>query len=207
MQLYTYDPAPNARRLQLFLDRKGIVLDTRQIDLGQLEQMGDEFGAINPLRTVPTLQLDDGGVLTEVVAQCAYLELLHPEPPLMGRSAEEKAWVLNWIHRLFNTGFTPIAEAFRNRSKAFADRALPGSLSLPQIPALVERGGLRLAAFWPPLDEHLQHSAWLVGDYFSLADIDLYCIVEFAGWIKQHIPADCAALRAWHERATAALNS
>ena len=28
MKLYTYDPAPNPRRLQLFLDYKGIALDT-----------------------------------------------------------------------------------------------------------------------------------------------------------------------------------
>ena len=33
MKLYTYDPAPNPRRLGLFMQYKGISLDTRQIDL------------------------------------------------------------------------------------------------------------------------------------------------------------------------------
>ncbi len=33
MKLYTYDPAPNPRRLTLFMQYKGISLDSQQIDL------------------------------------------------------------------------------------------------------------------------------------------------------------------------------
>ena len=60
MKLYTYDPAPNPRRLGLFLKYKGIELDTEQVDLGALEQLGEAYGEINPLRTVPALKLDSG---------------------------------------------------------------------------------------------------------------------------------------------------
>ena len=46
MKLYTFDLAPNARRLQLFLNYKGIELETQQIDLGSLEQHGEEYAVL-----------------------------------------------------------------------------------------------------------------------------------------------------------------
>ena len=38
MKLYTYDAAPNPRRLALFMKYKGISLDSQQVDLGTGEQ-------------------------------------------------------------------------------------------------------------------------------------------------------------------------
>ena len=67
MKLYTFDPAPNPKRLALFMHYKGIDIDTVQIDLNAQEQLGDEYRAINPDCTVPALVLDDGTVLTEVI--------------------------------------------------------------------------------------------------------------------------------------------
>ena len=205
MKLYTYDPAPNPRRLGLFLKYKGIELDTEQVDLGALEQLGEAYGEINPLRTVPALKLDSGELLTEVIGACVYLESEYPDKPLLGTNPVEKAQVINWDHRLFMTGFMAIADAFRNAHPAFKGRGMPGPVPLEQIPALAERGQTRLDHFWPMMDAHLANHHWVIGDQFSFADIDLYCIVEFAGWIKQGIPDDCAHFKAWHERATAEL--
>lgn len=206
MKLYTYDAAPNPRRLAMFLKYKGIELDTQQVDLGAQEQHGEEYGRINPLRTVPALQLDSGEVLTEVIGQCLYLESLYPEKPLLGTTALEKAEVISWDHRLFLTGFMAIADAFRNAHPAFKGRAMPGPLALEQIPELAERGKVRLEHFWPTMDAHLADSTWIIGDQFSFADIDMYCINEFAGWIKEGIPEHCTHLKAWHERAAAELS-
>lgn len=205
MKLYTYDPAPNPRRLALFLKYKGIELDTQQVDLGAQEQHGDEYGKINPLRTVPALVMDSGEVLTEVIGQCVYLEALYPEKPLMGSTPLEQAEVINWDHRLFMTGFMAIADAFRNSHPAFKGRGMPGPVPLEQIPELAERGQIRLEHFWPGMDEHLAGRDWVAGSSISFADIDLYCLVEFAGWIKQGIPDSCTHFKAWHERASAAL--
>ena len=44
MKLYTYDPAPNPRRLTLFLKLKGIDIDTQQIDMMTAEQLDDVTG-------------------------------------------------------------------------------------------------------------------------------------------------------------------
>ena len=134
MKLYTYDPAPNPRRLTLFMQYKGIELDTQQVDLGTAEQLGDEYRKINPECSVPALVLDDGTVLTEVIGICAYLEALYPDKPLLGSTAKEKAQIISWDHRLFANVFSAIASILRNRSKAMVNRALPGPLDVPQIP-------------------------------------------------------------------------
>ena len=60
MKLYTFDPAPNPARLHMFMQYKGITLDTVQIDLGAEEQLGKAYRAIVPEATVPALVLDDG---------------------------------------------------------------------------------------------------------------------------------------------------
>ena len=48
MKLYTYDPAPNPRRLTLFLKLKGIDIDTQQIDMMTAEQLGDRLPEDQP---------------------------------------------------------------------------------------------------------------------------------------------------------------
>lgn len=199
MQLYTFPPAPNPRRLQIFLAEKGISIPTQNVDLMKGEQHAETFRTINPLRTVPTLVTDEGETLAQVCAICDYLEGLHPEPPLLGRTALEKALIREWCHRIFNEGLGAVAEVFRNGNPAFAGRALPGPLDLDQIPELVERGLKRLDAFWKTLDEHLRERDYLVGGAFSMADIDAAVTCGFAGWVRRRIPEECPRLKGWYE--------
>lgn len=205
MKLYTYDPAPNPRRLALFMQYKDIEIETQQIDMMAGEQLGDEFRAINPECTVPALVLDDGSVLTEVVGICTYLEGMYPDKPLMGTTPLEKALVISWDHKLFVGVMMSIASMLRNRSEAFRDRALPGALDVPQIPELVDRGRLMLQDLMPKLDAHLAENTWMAGDNLTFADIDLLVSVDFMAWVKQSIPEDCTNLKSWQERAAAQL--
>ena len=85
MHLYTFDPAPNPARLKMFMDYKGITLETTQINLGAEEQLGADYRAVVPEATVPALVLSDGAVLSAVIAIAHYLEALYPERPLLGR--------------------------------------------------------------------------------------------------------------------------
>ena len=203
MKLYTYDPAPNPRRLALFMQYKGIEIETHQIDMMAAEQLGDDYRKINPDCTVPALVLDDGTVLTEVIGICAYLEELHPEKPLLGTTALEKALVISWDHKLFLGVMMSIASMLRNRGDGFRDRALPGALDVPQIPELVERGAMQLQDVIPKLDAQLANNAWIAGDNFSFADIDLLVAVDFMAWVKQSVPDECTHLKAWYEKASA----
>jgi len=207
MKLYTFDPAPNPKRLQMFIDYKGIEVESTQVDLMAMEQFEEGFRKVNPASTVPTLVLDDGTILTEVIGACVYLEETYPEKPLMGRNALEKAQVVSWDHRLFNACFTAIAEILRNDNPAFKGRALPGNLEIPQIPDLAERGRLRLGPAWKMVDAALAESPFLAGEHFSLADIDLLVSTEFAGWVKEGIPDNCPALLAWRERVRNSLDA
>ena len=48
------------------------------------------------------------------------------------------------------------------------------------------------------LDAHLAGREYMVGDAFSMADIDAFVSCGFSGWIRKSIPADCANLKRWH---------
>ena len=100
MKLYDGGRAPNPRRTRIFLAEKGINLPIEQIDLGAMQQKSPAYSAINPIKRVPALVLDDGTVITELIAICRYFEELQPDPPLFGRGALEIARVEMWNRRL-----------------------------------------------------------------------------------------------------------
>ncbi|MFT7285964.1 MAG: glutathione S-transferase [Halieaceae bacterium] len=205
MHLYTYDSAPNPRRLVLFMAYKGIELPTTQIDMRENHHRDEGYLAINPLGTLPALLTDEGVMLTEVVAICDYLESSYPDKPLMGNSPLEHALVLNWDHRIFISLYGAFAEMLRNHSPAFANRAMPGPLDIEQIPALVDRGRKRFPAALEQFDAELGDRPFLCGDNLTFADLDLLVVVDVAKWVKQELPASCTRLRSWAERVRAEL--
>ena len=91
MKLYTFDPAPNPQRLKMFIDYKGIEIDTAQVNFQESEQRTDAYKVIIPTGTVPALLLESGRVLSSVFAITQYLEAIHPDHPLLGTSDEERA--------------------------------------------------------------------------------------------------------------------
>ena len=194
MQLYTFSKAPNPKRLGYFLEHKGITITTSEVDINAEEHFSDSFKAINPASTLPTLVLDDGTVLTDTIAICVYLESQYPEKPLFGLNATEYAQVIGWTHKLFFEGLMPIAEILRNQGDFFKNRALPGQVDIPQITELIERGNIRLDAFWQAINEHLADKDYIVGTQLSLADIDCYVVCNLATWVKKQIPDSCTAL-------------
>jgi glutathione S-transferase len=201
MKLYTYDPAPNPRRVQLFIEYKGIDIETTQIDLGANQQFDKTFLSINPLATVPTLELDDGSVLTEIISICDYIESTYPDKPLLGNSPAQRAQILNWDHRLHGEFLLAIAEVLRNTSKMFTDRPITGQAKFAQIPELAERGQGRINMIFNELELYFGKHQYLVGDSLSLADIDAYACFEFCAWIKKAIPDSSSNTKTWLERA------
>jgi glutathione S-transferase len=182
--LYDCRTAPSPRRARIVLAEKGITHETVEINLAELEQLGDAFRAINPRCTVPALVLDDGAVLTDNAAIAAWAEAETPEPPLFGRTPMEKAMVASWSARVEQEGFMAIAEALRNSSPRMKDRALPGPVDYAQIPALAERGRARFASFLDTLDRQLAAEAFVAGPSFSHADILAVVAVDFARVVK-----------------------
>ena len=199
MKFYDCQSAPSPQRARIFIAEKGLEIETVEIDLGKREQLGDDFRRINPRCTVPVLELDDGTCLTENAGIAAYLEALQPDPPLLGRTAEEKGNVANWNARVELEGLWPIADALRNRSKGMVGRAITGPTDYEQIPELAERGQARAVEFFEMLNERLAESEYLAGDGFSVADITACVIVQFSGWIKSG-PTDAHTnTKRWYE--------
>ena len=196
--------APNPRRARMFLSEKGIEdIDIVQVDLGNKEQLGEEFRKINPLCTVPALVLEDGTLITESVAICRYFEELRPSPSMMGRDAKEKAQVEMWQRRVELLGMLPAADAFRNTGKRWTDRAIPGPANYAQIPELAERGRTRVEHFLGVLNQRLEVSEFIATETFTIADITAFILIEFAGWSKIEIPEEFGALRRWYKKTKA----
>lgn len=182
--LYDCATAPSPRRARILLAEKGIPHKTVAVDLARGEQLGAAYRAINPLCTVPALQLEDGTVLGDNAAIAAYVEARWPEPPLWGRTPAEKAEIASWHWRCEFEGLMAVAEALRNGSPAMAGRALPGPENHAQIPALAERGVLRTRQFFDGLNQRLIGRDCVAGEGFSMADILAVVVVDFARIVR-----------------------
>jgi glutathione S-transferase len=200
MLLHTHPRAPNPRRLNLFIAYKGIELPTREVDMLNKETTRPEYLAKNPRGLVPALDLDDGSTLCDALAIAIYLEEKFPQKPLFGKTPEERAHIISWDQYQFDGGFLAVFEIIRNSMPQFESRAMTGALAVPQIPALAERGKLRLPAFLSDVDKQLGGRDYLVGGQLSWADISLYTTVDFAIAVKMPIPDDAGNLRTWFAR-------
>lgn len=201
--LYDFALAPSPRRARILLAEKGIAHETVQIDLARGEQLSEAYRAINPACTVPALKLDSGTILTENIGIAAWADAVKPEPALLGSTPEEKGLVLSWNARIEFEGFMPIAEVLRNTSKGMAGRALPGPLDLEQIPALAERGAVRLKQFFDMLDARLKGRDFVAIGRFSFADITALVCIDFAKWVKHEPKPEHADLLRWHAAVSA----
>jgi glutathione S-transferase len=182
--LYDCASAPSPRRARIFLAEKGVPYDTVQIDLRGAEQMGEAYRQINPQCTVPALRTDEGTLLTDNAAIAAYLEARFPEPPLLGRTPQDKAEIASWQWRVEFEGLMAVADALRNSNPAMVNRALPGPVDYPQIAELAQRGLARVQQFFATLNAQLAGRDFIAADQFSVADITAVVTVDFARVIR-----------------------
>ena len=71
-----------AYRVRIALNLKGIAYRAVPIDLGQGENLRDDYFSLNPQGLVPTLQID-GHILTQSLAIIDYLDATHQYPPMV----------------------------------------------------------------------------------------------------------------------------
>ena len=193
MKLYTTTLAPNPRRVRIFMEEKGIEIPVQEISIMEGEHKEEEYKKISPSSKVPALELDDGTVITESMAICRYLELLHPEPALFGSSKVEQAKIEMESRRIELELMLPIASAFRHTHPAAA------ALENPQIEeygiAQRENAINRLNL----LDEELVEQKFIAGDDYSVADITALCAIDFGGLAQIEVPSSLVNLSRWLE--------
>lgn len=199
MKLYVSERAPNPRRVQMFIAEKGITgISEVMVDINAHEHRQAEFLARNPMARIPILELDDGRCLSESRAICSYLEGLHPEPNLMGRDADERAFIemhdrhVEWYLTL------PLAQAIRHQHPGLA------VLEQPQFPDFGASQQVKAMDSLRWLDGVLQRQPWVAGERFTIADITAFCTLEFARLLKFK-PAEhgLTALQGWRDRVAA----
>lgn len=199
MKLYVSPRAPNPRRVLMFLVEKNINgLELINIDLNAQEHKSAEYRAKSPLARVPALELDDGRVLTETRAICTYMEGRVPDPNLMGRTFEERAFIEMADRRVEWQLMLPMANGIRHTHPGLAP------LEQPQFPDFGQSQAVKAleAAAW--LDGELQRQPWVAGERFTIADITAFCAVEFGRLMRfQPAAAGFTALQAWRDRVAA----
>ncbi|NKI35434.1 glutathione S-transferase [Wenzhouxiangella sp. XN79A] len=201
MELFTDPRAPSPRRVHLFLRVRAIELPLRRVDLAGGEHLSDAYRDLNPAGTVPALVLDDGTVLTEVMAICRYLDERADGPPLYGNTPLERARILDREHWVEMQGLLAVMDGFRNASPGLRDRALPGPAPVVQLPELAERGRQRFERFLDELDLRLTASPGLAGEQLTPADIAAFVVLEFARWGTGQAPGHAhKAIRSWQAR-------
>jgi glutathione S-transferase len=197
MKLYgSPTPAPNPRRVRIFLAEKGIDLPETRVDLMKREHKAPDHLARNSLGQVPTLELDDGETISETVAICRYFEEIQPEPSLFGRTAIEKARVDMWVRRVEFQLMIPVGNYWRHfhpRTAALLTQYRDFGESNVEAYARGQR--------W--LDGELAKGPFIAGDAFGMADICALSTVDFATWIGLPIDPERKNLQAWRERVSA----
>ncbi len=199
MKLYDFGPAANAQRVRMFLAEKGISVPMAELNVRDDKQFAEPFTTMNPFHCVPFLELDDGSVIAESVSICRYLDELHPEPSLFGRTPEARAAIDMWNRRVELDGFMPGLHAVRNSVPMFAGRVVPGTRTdLPQLEAMVTRGTEMMEVFLGRLEPLMAGKAFIAGAEISIADITGYFTLNMAGRLGIDIAGRYPEIHRWH---------
>ena len=194
--MFYYDSlGPNPRALRMYLIEKKLELESKSVDMMGAENRKPPYTEKNPGGQIPALELDDGAVLGETVAIFEYLDEKHPEPPLVGKTAEERAATRMWVRRVEQRITENLYNGFRFSEglPMFKDR----THCLPEAAA-----GLKAIAqenlAW--LDGLLGDGPFVVGDRFTIVDIALYCALDFGAGIGQTVDPSLKNVHAWLSR-------
>jgi glutathione S-transferase len=182
MRLYDYPASANCYKVRLLLALLDRPYERVPTDIFAGDTLSDAYGALNPLRETPVLELDDG---TAIAQSPAILWLLAEGTPFLPGDPVGRAQTLQWL--------------------AFEQERVMGGVGGPRfrhltgrppIPGRLETGAGALAV----LDAALERRDWLVGDRCTIADLAVYGYAHRAGDVGlslgEHVRAWCDRTRA-----------
>jgi len=155
----------------------------------------DEFLALNPVGEVPVLVEEDGAALSGSDAICEYLDEIHPEPRLIGKSPLERAEarrLVYWFDRKFNEEVT---------------ENLVGEKMMKRFLGLGEPDSTKVRAGHANIHTHLDYIGylvdrrkWLAGGHLSLADLAAAAHLSAVDYIGDVPWADHEPAKDWYAR-------
>jgi glutathione S-transferase len=197
MKLYNENnPAPNPRRVRMFLAEKGISIPLVHVPMRQGAHKTAEFKQKNSLGQVPVLELDDGTTLSESIAICRYLEELNPTPALFGADAWQRAQVEMWMRRIEFVLMSRIGAVWVNTHKFTAHLG-------PQYKDYGEASRVRTIKGMQWLNDELAGRQFIALEAYTMADIVALTTIDFGTFIGIEMSEELTHLRDWHARVTA----
>jgi len=191
MRLYTFQRAPNPRRVRWVMAEKGVTdIDIVEVNIVAGEHKTPDYRARAGLAHVPALELDDGITITESLAICRYLEAKYPEPNLFGRNAEETAVIEMWTRRCEMYLANPLMMPVRPTPPALAALEAPN-------PPVGDYNRATAARCMRTIARQLEGRDFIVADRLTMADIVSAVGIDFARLIKLEPPEELANLRRW----------
>jgi glutathione S-transferase len=186
MKLYDYAASANCYKARLLFAQLERPYERVPIDIFGGDTLTEEYAAINPARSTPVLETDDGKLLPESNAILLYLA---QGTPLLPSDPFDLAQVVRWL--LFEQTDVMMTMG------GLRFRLLTGRLTPDSPDAVRRREGaeatLRL------LDGHLKQQAFLTGGTYTIADIANYAYTHVAPEAGLDL-GPYPAVRAWLDR-------
>ncbi|ARD70020.2 Glutathione S-transferase BbdI (plasmid) [Aminobacter sp. MSH1] len=185
MELYHNNMSACSQKVRVVLAEKNLKVVEHHLNLGAGDSHQPDYLKLNPNGVVPTL-IDDDQVIIESSVICEYLDDTHPEVPLSPEDAVQRAHMRVWmlapdagLHGWISTLSFAIAWRHQDRSEQIKlwstevkaarmdliENGLMAAAVKPQLKKVVQTLG--------KMGKALQHSSWLAGSTYSLADVAL----------------------------------
>lgn len=167
---FYFAPAPNPRKVALFLEESGLPYQLVPVDTRRGEQHAPAFRAINPNGKTPAIEDTEGpgGKTVRVFDSNAILLYLGEKIGRFVATPADRAELLSWL-MFVASGVGP----YSGQAVHF-QRAAP-----EQIPYAINRYRREAQRHYRVLDQHLQGREWIAGNQYSIVDMAAW------GWIDR----------------------
>ena len=226
LELYHAGRTTCSRKARLCLAEKGLDYVSHLMNLGAFENHTPDYLKLNPNGVVPTL-VHDGRVIIESSFINEYIDEIFPDPPLRPADPALKADMRVWGKLADEVGLAAVRIPTWTRTKTANIEKLrdDGELDdvIARIPLKDHRDKYRQIAgdgfsqaefddayakmddMYAKTEKALTGGPWLVGDQFTLADINMLpFITQFAGYRPELLDGKShPRTKQWHERCMA----
>ena len=194
MKLYN-SIGPNPHVVRMFIAELGLNLEMIEIDLMAGENRQEAHLKRNPSGQMPALELDNGQCLAEITVICEYLDEINGYSDLIGKTPEDRAETKMWVRRIDLQIIEPLTNGFRYSEgyELFKERLHLIPQAADDLKAIAQE---RLE--W--LDGQLEGKQYICGDRLTLADIMLYCFMNFGATVGQVINEENQNIAALYSR-------
>lgn len=170
--------------IHILLEEIGLVFEAYLVNLMAGDQHKEDYLAMNPKATIPTLVREDGTALTEFQSIAWWLAKTYPQRKLLPETLEEEVRVLEMMNYAVNTihgqGFTRLFTT---------EKYTPN----PADYEAVKAQGRDIVHNAFAIVNHLLAGRDYVVNHFTIADAALFYVEFWANRIEITLPEHCQA--------------